>query len=164
MIQTIIAISLLTAYVLCMVAVARQIPASLSQSVFYLPSAGRWLWTAIIGAVAMLIMPVLIDIVDENTRFLAFFACGGLALTAVTPLIKGNKDISYKVHMAGAIAAVAFSQICIGINMPALLFCWVPWVFAFCYFYNRRHGWRTAKFWAEMTCFAITFAFALAKA
>lgn len=155
-IAIIIAIALLTAYVLCMVAVGG-VPNSLSQSVFYLPASGRWLWTVIIGAVAGLTMPVLLGHVHPDTQFIAFFACGALGFVAVTPLVHDKQDISHKVHMTAAYACGILSQLLVALNEPWLLLCWIPWVFAFSFHHNRGDKWDTAKFWAEMTCFASAF-------
>lgn len=154
-ISIIIAIALITAYVLCMVAVGG-VPKSLSLSVFYLPAGGRWLWTVIIGAVAGLTMPVLLNHVHPDTQLIAFFACGALGFVAVTPLVQDKQDISYKVHMTAAYACGILSQLLVALNEPRLLLCWLPWIDAFLWI-TKDGKWDTAKFWAEMTCFASTF-------
>jgi len=155
-IAIIIATVLLTAYVLCMVAVGG-VPKSLSQSVFYLPAGGRWLWTVIIGAVAALTMPVLLGHVHPDTQFIAFFACGALGFVAVTPLVHDKQDISYKVHMTAAYTCGVLSQLLVSLNEPWLLLIWTFWTFDFIIYRIRRHEWDTAKFWAEMTCFITIF-------
>lgn len=155
-IAIIIATVLLTAYVLCMVAVGG-VPKSLSQSVFYLPAGGRWLWTVIIGAVAALMMPVLLGHVHPDTQFIAFFACGALGFVAVTPLVHDKHDISYKVHMTAAYACGVLSQLLVALNEPWLLLIWTFWTFDFIIYRIRRQEWDTAKFWAEMTCFITIF-------
>lgn len=151
-----IATVLLAAYVLCMVAVGG-VPKSLSQSVYNLPASGRWLWTVIIGAVAGLTMPVLLNHVHPDTQFIAFFACGALGFVAVTPLVHDKHDISYKVHMTATYACGILSQLLVSLNGPWLLLIWTFWTFDFIIYRIRRQKWDTAKFWAEMTCFVTIF-------
>lgn len=155
-IAIIIATVLLAAYVLCMVAVGG-VPKSLSQSVYSLPAGGRWLWTVIIGAVAGLTMSVLLGHVNPDTQFIAFFACGAFWFVAVTPLVQDKQDISYMVHMTAAYTCGILSQLLVALNGPWLLLCWIPWIAAFVWI-TKDDTWDTAKFWAEMTCFASTFA------
>lgn len=159
MTNIIIAITLLLTYTVSICAVNRMIPDSLSKSVFMLPPKSSWIWTLVIGATAALIMPSLIERASENTQFLAFFACAGTAFVAVTPLIKGTSDMSYKVHMTGAYVAAVCSQLLLAANCWWLLIGWMPWVFAFSSYHNRGRKWHAAKFWAEMTCFVLVFIF-----
>ena len=102
---TIIAIAVLTCYIVTMCAVGKGIPNSLSQTVFNLPSTGRWLWIIIIASVTFAVMPSLMEKSSESTRFLAFFACAGLMLVAVCPLVGDKTDYAYKAHMVGAYTA-----------------------------------------------------------
>lgn len=158
--QIAIAITLLTAWVVAVWVGTGRLPASISQSVFDLPPVGRVLWTVVIGAVAFLTVPSLIDKCSEQTRFLAFIACAGLVFVAAAPLVQDKNDIAYKVHMTGAWTCAIASQLILVFNQPCILFGWVPWLIAFVWI-TKDERWRTRTLWAEMTCFWLIFTFAL---
>jgi hypothetical protein len=47
-------------------------------------------------------------------------------------------------------------QVLVAIECPWLLIGWVLWLAAFIWF-SKEQIWKQQIFWAEMTCFAITF-------
>lgn len=166
----IIAITLLVAYTIILCVVNKHIPDSLSQSVFFLPQSASWIWTVVIGFVGFAVMPAIIEKTPINWQSLAFIACFGLLLVAVAPLLPNKEseggidtsDLAYKVHMIGAFTCAIGSQVLIAICQWWLLFGWIPWLAAMAYTINVNLApWRTKVFWAEMTCFAITFAYVL---
>ena len=67
----IIALTLLTAYIVTLCAVNLEIPKSLSATVFYLPPGGRWLWTAVIFLSGFMLMVPLTDACSEGTKIMA---------------------------------------------------------------------------------------------
>ena len=159
------AIVLLTVYILAVCIINKEIPSSLSESVFYLPKTGAWVWMLVIAGVAFLSVPTFIEKVNESIQFLAFLSCAALAFVGACPLVGsfGNIDKStgtYTIHMASAFACGVLSQIAVFISNPWLILCWLPWVSAFVWI-SKDEKWRTATFWAEMTCFASTFIFCL---
>lgn len=156
----IIAITLLFAYTLTVCVVNRGIPSSLSATVYALPPMGAWLWTFIIGLVSGMTLPVILEIAPDNWKFLAFLSIVGLLFVAVCPLVKDKGDMTYKIHIAGAVICAVCSQILVGICNPWLLLMWVPWVAAFLWI-TKDGKWNTMTFWAEMTCFADTFTLCL---
>lgn len=161
MTMILIAIALLAAYTVTLCVVNKEIPSSLSASVFYLPKTGQWLWTAVIVAVVFLVAPTLISKASDNTQFLAFIACAGLLFVGGAPLIKDKTDMAYHIHMAGAIACAVASQSLVAFNAPWLLLLWAFWIGDAIYTRAHHNQWRTAVFWAEMTCFTDTFIFAM---
>ncbi len=152
----IVAITLLFAYTLTVCVVNRGVPSSLSATVYTLPPMGAWLWTLIIGAVAGLTMPVIIERTEDTWQFLAFLSCAGLLAVAICPLIPDKGDMTYRIHVGGAILSAVASQVLVAIECPWLLLGWVLWLAAFIWF-SKEHVWKQQIFWAEMTCFAITF-------
>lgn len=152
----VIAATLLFAYTLILCVVNRGIPSSLSATVYALPPMGAWLWTIIIGAVAFLTMPTLLDMTPEMWQFLAFLCGAGLLAVAVCPLIPNKGDFTHTIHVAGAIASAVASQALIAILNQWLLLMWVPWLVAFVWC-SKDHIWKQQMFWAEMVCFASTF-------
>jgi hypothetical protein len=166
MINIAIAATILVAYTVTLCVANQRIPDSLSQSVFMLPPVGAWLWTAVIGTIAFLIVPTILDAASANTQWMAFLAIAGLLFVAVCPLIpEGNsekpdtKDMTYKIHMAGAILCAVMSQLFIACNNAWLLLCFLPFIGYFIYTIAKHEKWRTKTFWAEMTCFFNVFAF-----
>ena len=151
-ILTTIAVAVLTIYTVVFCLTNKQIPTSLSASVFYLPRAGAILWLAVIA-------PVLLAVSRPATQFLAFISCAGLLFVGGCPLVKDKTDLTYKIHMAGAITCAISANLLIIFNHWWLMFLWIPWLFWFICVTKYR-PWTTQTFWAEMTCFYSTFAYA----
>lgn len=82
-----------------MVLIKFGIPKSISET-YYLLGKHGWLFQVTLFSVAFLVVPTLIDRSSENTRFLAFLACAGLAFVAAAPLFK--MDLEGKVHFTSA--------------------------------------------------------------
>lgn len=161
MINILIAIAILLIYTIVLCIANKQIPSSLSATVFYLPPKGAWIWTLVIAAVVFLIAPTYISIMGESWQWLAFLSCAGLLFVAGAPLVKDKSDMAYKVHMAGAILCAVSSQVSVAVVEPKLLLLWVFWVFTWAWITKDNGGWRTKTFWAEMVCFTTTFVMVL---
>lgn len=153
---SIIAFALLIMYTLIICVVNKQIPNSLSASVFLLPPSGVWLWTVIITAIAVLTMPALLDITPEKWQFIAFIGCAALGFVAAAPLVRDKGDMAYKVHCTAAVVCAICSQALVVIICPWLLMTWIPWFAAFVWI-TKDERWLTQVFWAEMVCFTSTF-------
>ena len=177
---SIIAFALLIMYTLIICVVNKQIPNSLSASVFLLPPStpqspswrpqakvvhgespclppsGVWLWTVIITAIAVLTMPALLDITPEKWQFIAFLGCAALGFVAAAPLVRDKGDMAYKVHCTAAVVCAICSQALVVIICPWLLMTWIPWIAAFVWI-TKDERWLTQVFWAEMVCFTSTF-------
>ena len=82
-----------------MVLIRFSIPKSISETYYLLGKYG-WLFQLTLFSVAFLVVPTLIDRSNENTRFLAFLACMGLAFVGAAPLFKRKLD--GKVHYISA--------------------------------------------------------------
>lgn len=158
-ILTTIAVAVLTIYTAALCLAERQIPPSLSASVFYLPRVGAILWLAVIATVVFCLAPVLLAVSRPATQFLAFISCAGLLFVGGCPLVKDKTDLTYKIHIAGAITCAVCANLLIMFNHWLMLFLWIPWLFWFIWVTKDRR-WTTQTFWAEMTCFYSTFAYA----
>lgn len=75
------------------------IPKSISDS-FYLLGKKGWMFQVTLFLVAFMVMPLLIDRSSEDTQFLAFLACAGLAFVGAAPLFK--MELEGKVHYVSA--------------------------------------------------------------
>jgi hypothetical protein len=151
------AITILATYAVTVCVATGKIPASLSQTVFSLPRNGRWLWSVVIAALAFLTMPTLIQESCEATKFLGFLACGSLMFVGVCPLVQQEGEISYIIHIIMAYTCAICSQLLVLMNNPLLLLGWLPWIIVFAGLILKEKKWKTQAFWAEMTCFVITF-------
>ena len=158
-ILTTIAVAVLTIYTAALCLAERQIPPSLSASVFYLPRAGAILWLVVIATVVFCLAPVLLAVSRPATQFLAFISCAGLLFVGGCPLVKDKTDLTYKIHIAGAVTCAICANLLIITNHWWMLFLWIPWVFWFIWVTKDRR-WTTQTFWAEMTCFFMAFAYA----
>lgn len=76
------------------------VPYSISETYYLLGKKG-WLFQVTLFSVAFLVVPTLIDRSSENTQFLAFLACAGLAFVAAAPLFK--MELEGKVHYTSAV-------------------------------------------------------------
>ena len=159
-ITIIIAITILVIYTVTLCVVNKRIPNSLSQSVFMLSPSASWLWTLVMGFVAVAVMPKMLEVSGDNWKFLAFLSCIGLIFVALCPLSPRKDGIEYEVHMTGAWMCAVSSQILMAVCNSWLMLMWVPWVIAFILI-TKDSKWRTKVFWAEWTCFPITFTFCL---
>lgn len=158
MTRILIAAAILAVYTLTLCIVGRTVPRSLSQSVFMLPPQWAWVWTVVIGVVAVLVMPVMLDQTANDWKFLAFLACIGLAFVAVCPLSKNKSDgdVRYLAHMVGSYVCAIASQLLVAFSSPEVLTLWMPWCIAY-FFKTRGKEWPQAVFFAEITCFVTTF-------
>lgn len=84
---------------LAFVVVKFGIPQSISDT-FYLLGKKGWMFQVALAATAFCVIPSLIDASTENTQFLAFLGCGGLAFVAFAPLFK--MELEGKVHFVSA--------------------------------------------------------------
>lgn len=153
-----ISLVLLIAYTATLCVVNKQIPSSLSSTVFFLPPTGAWLWTVVIAAVVFALAPVLIENA-QRCQFLAFIACAGLLFVAGCPLVKDKGDMAYRVHCASAVVCAVSAMTLVAVSVPWLMFGWIPWLAVFLWQTRSHQDWRTQTFWAEMTCFVITYAY-----
>ena len=154
-----ISLVLLIAYTATLCVVNKQIPSSLSSTVFFLPPTGAWLWTVVIAAVVFTLAPVLIENA-QHCQFLAFLACAGLLFVAGCPLVPDKGDMAYRVHCASAIVCAVSAMALVAVNQVLLLLLWLPWFAVFLWKTRGRKSWETNTFWAEMECFLITYVYA----
>ena len=158
----IIAIAVLLIYTLTLCGINGKIPNSLSQSVFMLPPSASWLWTLVIGFVAIAVMPKMLDVAGDNWKFLAFLSIVGLLFVALCPLSPNKSGQRYVVHMIGAWICAVCPQLMVAVTDWHHLLLWVPWIVI--YVLRRMwFGWDTKVFWAEMTCFATIFILLLSR-
>lgn len=112
----------------------KELPESISATVYELPKAGQWMWTAWLAAVSALLFYPLV----ENAGGLGWLTEVCLFGTALTPLIKADTK---KWHYAFAIAAGVLSQVCVAFICADWLFAWAAFVFVMGSVYVQPEGW-----------------------
>ena len=118
----IISLILVVLYVSITIYNTHSIPDSVSAMVYSLPHGWRYLWTAWLWAVSMLLMPVLMERLGSYWQFLGFLWCASMAFCGALPLVKGEPNT---IHNALGIAAGVLSQACVLVLCPWWLFAWV---------------------------------------
>lgn len=103
----------------------REMPQSISATVYDLSKKSKWIFTAVIFAVAFMIVPQMIERASEGTKFLAFLTCGGILGVGADPLCHNEE---HPIHYISAIIMGVSSQILVGLNEPWLLLTWVPYI------------------------------------
>lgn len=149
-----IAITVIALYVGAMIYTGRQIPESISQTVFVLPRKGQWLFTVVMWVVGFLLMPVLMEKVSEQTQFIAFLMVSGILFVGASPLVLKEKNTIH--YVFAAVAGIA-SQLLVALNQPLLLLLWFLYIG---YTLLAKDGSKNL-FWVEVSCMLTVFAFCL---
>lgn len=150
----VIAITVIALYVGAMIYTGRQIPESISQTVFVLPRKGQWLFTVVMWVVGFLLMPVLMEKVSEQTQFIAFLMVSGILFVGASPLVLKEKNTIH--YVFAAVAGIA-SQLLVALNKPLLLLLWFLYIG---YTLLAKDGSKNL-FWVEVSCMLTVFAFCL---
>lgn len=99
-----------------------ELPNSISDIVFDLPSKYQWLWTVWIWLMIAGVTPSLFEAMkDSPYQFIGFLTVACLLFVGAWPLF--NKD-TIKSHNIGAILGGVFSQLCVLIINPCWLLLW----------------------------------------
>ncbi len=147
----IIAIAVISLYLGAMIYADRQIPESISQTVYVLPRKGQWLFTIVIWVMCILLTPVLMQVSSDATRFLVFLMAVGLLGVGAMPLVAKEKNTAH--YVCAAIAGIA-SQALVALNQPLCMFLWSMYVG---YTLFAKDGSRN-MFWVQISCMLSVFA------
>lgn len=154
--NTLVVISMIaiTAYVVVMVIKEKEIPESISSTVFKLKKKEAWVFSAVMWLVGFLLMPPLMEKVSDSTRFIAFFMVAGILFVGASPLVAKEKNTIH--YVCAAVSGVA-SQLLVALNQPMFLLMWFPYIG---YTLVAKDGSRNF-FWVEVTCMLTVFAYCL---
>jgi len=150
----IIAIAVISLYLGAMIYADRQIPESISQTVYVLPRKGQWLFTIVIWVMCFLLTPVLMQVSSDSTRFLVFLMAAGLLGVGAMPLVAKEKNTAH--YVCAAIAGIA-SQALVALNQPLCMFLWSMYVG---YTLFAKDGSRN-MFWVQISCMLSVFTYCL---
>ena len=154
--NTLVVISMIaiTAYVVVMVIKEKEIPESISSTVFKLKKKAAWVFSAVMWLVGFLLMPPLMEKVSDSTRFIAFFMVAGILFVGASPLVAKEKNT---IHYVFAVIAGITSQLLVALNQPLLLLTWFLYIG---YTLVAKDVSRNL-FWVEVLCMLNIFALCL---
>ncbi len=149
-----IAMFAIVAYVVAMVIKNKEIPESISSTVFNLDKKWKWVFSAVMWIVGFLLMPPLMEKVSDSTRFIAFFMVAGILFVGASPLVAKEKNTLH--YVCAAVAGIA-SQLLVALNQPLLLLIWFLYIG---YTLAAKDGSRNF-FWVEVSCMLSVFVYCL---
>ena len=154
--NTLVVISMIaiTAYVVVMVIKEKEIPESISSTVFRLEKRWVWVFTAVMWIVGFLLMPALMEKVSESTQFIAFFMVAGILFVGASPLVAKEKNTIH--YVCAAVSGIS-SQVLVALNQPLFLLMWFLYIG---YTLLAKDGSRNF-FWVEVSCMLIVFVYCL---
>lgn len=154
--NTLVVISMIaiTAYVVVMVIKEKEIPESISSTVFRLEKKWVWVFTAVMWIVCFLLMPALMEKVSESTQFIAFFMVAGILFVGASPLVAKEKNTIH--YVCAAVSGIS-SQVLVALNQPLFLLMWFLYIG---YTLLAKDGSRNF-FWVEVSCMLIVFVYCL---
>ncbi len=152
--MVIAAIIIIALYTGAMVISNKEIPTSISQTVFLLPKKGQWLFTVVMVAVGILLAPTLFEISGDYTRFLVFFTIAGILGVGASPVVAKESNTF---HNVCAVVSGLASQLLVYLNSPHLLLLWFLYVG---YTLAAKDGSKNL-FWVEVACMLTVFAYCI---
>lgn len=110
------------AYIIATVFVQKRIPVSMSSLCYTFKGGWRWLWSLWIWTTMILLAFDLIPAMPENCQVFAFATCACLLFVGAMPLFNIEKNTAHNVF---GIGAGVFSQVCVMIMAPQVLWGWI---------------------------------------
>lgn len=144
----------ITSYVVAIIIKEREIPESISSTVFKLQKKYVWIFTFVMWIVGFLLMPPLMKKVSDSTRIIAFFMVSGILFVGASPLVAKEKNTIH--YVCAAVSGIA-SQLLVALNQPLFLLMWFPYIG---YTLVAKDGNRNF-FWVEVFCMLIVFVYCL---
>lgn len=75
---------------------------------------------------ACLLMPAILEVTPGSYQFTAFLACAGMIATGIAPNFR--EGIEKRVHTAGAVLCLLFSQVWVALICPWMLLVWLGYL------------------------------------
>ncbi|MBQ9532407.1 MAG: hypothetical protein IJR71_00370 [Prevotella sp.] len=111
------------------------------------------IFTLILLFIGGLLLPTMLDVSSEDTKFLAFLTIVGLSAVAMTPNYRSEDGLQ---HNIGGIGCCVCSQLLVAFNQPFLLLMWLPCLAYLLFFRDKNY-----TFWTEITCMAIIYVYSI---
>ena len=119
-----ISMSIIITYIGYMINELGYLPDSISQSFYLLKY--KWIFSVAMLLTAALLMPAAIESGLPESQWSAFLSCTGMIFVAFAPNFRDN--LSYEVHMIGAVVCVTVSQIWVSYNYIDCLWSWLVYL------------------------------------
>ena len=103
----------------------KEIPNSISQTVYSLSEGRKWVFTLIMFVVAFMVAPQLVESMPNGYEFLGILISSGILAVGVDPLEKGKRNI---IHYIGVITLGISSQVAVYIINPYIFGLWIPYI------------------------------------
>lgn len=133
-----------------MVLIRFGIPKSISETYYLLGKQG-WLFQIALWGTAFTAVPMLIERSSEDTQFLAFLACAGLAFVAAAPL--------FKMELEGKVHYVSAAICCVGLVLWQVFnACWVVPIVCFLAVLIPMVKDKKYMWWLEIATIVSTYA------
>lgn len=157
----ILSIICITAYTAAVCIKCKGIPSSISSTFYSLEH--KFGFGATMWLTAGLLMPAILEVTPNSYQFTAFLACVGMFLVGVAPNFR--EGIERKVHTAGAIMCILFSQVWVLLTCPWMMLVWVAYLIytALMMMKNWKGNFISAflltkpMFWVEITALLATY-------
>lgn len=137
------------------------VPSSISATFYRLEH--KWWFLATIWLTAGLLMPAILEVTPSSYQFTAFLACVGMFLVGAAPNFR--EDIDKKVHQAGAVTCILFSQVWVALICPWCLTVWlIDLIYTTCMMKRKWKGnfisaflLTKPMFWVEVAALLTTY-------
>lgn len=157
----ILSIICIAAYTAAVCIKFKGVPSSISAT-FYSLEHKLW-FGATMWLTAGLLMPAILEYTPDCYQFTAFLACIGMMFVGVAPNFREGLD--RKVHTAGAVTCILFSQIWVLLTCPWMMLVWVAYLIytALMMMKNWNGNFISAflltkpMFWVEITALLATY-------
>lgn len=127
---------ILAIYVIYVTYKDKELPISISATVYSLDLKNKWLFTSMMAIVGLLIAPQLFEMMRLiGCEFLAFLTVAGIFGVAGHPLISGEKNI---MHYIFAMIIGISSQLIVFLINPWIMTSWIPYVIYTMYMENGK--------------------------
>ena len=150
----IIAVIIIVLYIGAMIYAGRQIPESISQTVYVMPRTGQLIFAIVMMAVGFLLMPVLMEVSSEWTQVFAFLMCFGILGVGAAPLVVKEKNTFH--YVCAAMCGIS-SQVLVALNQPLCLLLWFLYIGYTLFAKDVSRNF----FLAEIACMLIVFIYCL---
>lgn len=157
----ILSVLCITAYTAVVCIACKGIPDSISET-FYKLEHKAW-FTITMFLTAGLLMPAILEITPEGYQFIAFLACIGMMFVGAAPNFREGLD--KKVHKAGAVMCIAFSQVWVALTCPLALTVWIAYLIYTALMMKKK--WKgyfvsaflltKPMFWVEISALIVTY-------
>lgn len=162
---TIISALIIASYTAAVCIKVKGIPYSISATFYALEH--KWLFCATMIITAGLLMPAILQKTPESYQFTAFLACVGMIMVGAAPHFK--EGLEKKIHTAGAVLCLLFSQVWVLLICPWPLLVWLCYLaYTVVMMIKKWNGnfissfiLTKPMFWVEITALITTYITAL---